>query len=95
MRYGKGYKRYYRTGCQVVISLELLGQETKYSTHLDIKLSDGAEFEEDEENITTGCLFPREPVNFVRRKCSNSQEIFRNMKQNVELFESFYVENTI
>ena len=52
MRYGKGYKRYDRTGCQVVISLELLGQETKYSTHLYIKLSDGAEFEEDEENIT-------------------------------------------
>ena len=27
----------------------------------------------------SGCLFPREPVNFVHRKCSNSQEIFRNM----------------
>ena len=44
VRHGKGYTRYERTRCQVVISLELLGQATKYSTHLDIKLSDGAEF---------------------------------------------------
>ena len=42
-----------------------------------------------------GCLFPRKPVNFVRRKCSNLQEIFRNMNQNVKLFDSFNVQSTI
>ena len=42
-----------------------------------------------------GCLFPREPMNFVRRKFSMSQEILRNMNQTIKLFDRFHVHNTI
>ena len=38
-------------------------------------------------NIRAGCLFPREPMNFVRRKSSNSQEILRNMNKPNKLFD--------
>ena len=47
------------------------------------------------EAFVIGCLFPCEPINIVRRKLSQSQEIKRNLSKIIEVFDIYCVDSIV